>query len=71
LDQDSDERPLKKRRVALHEDKSEDEGSQWVIYELSSVKESLDTIAAEAREDRRDILRTLQDLLHEIQQKCT
>jgi len=63
-----DERPSKKRRVSFREDESDDEGSQRVQYDLSSVKESLDTMAAEARQDRQDILSTLQDLLHEIQQ---
>jgi len=66
-----DERPLKKRRIAFHEDESDDEASERARYDLHSVKESLDTMAAEAREDRQEIRSILQDLLHTIQQNRT
>jgi hypothetical protein len=46
--------PIEKKGDLFHEDESKDKGSKCVTYELSSVKESLDTIAAEAEEDRQD-----------------
>lgn len=64
LDQDTDERPLKKRRV----NGSEDEQSEWVRHELNSIKESLDTIAVEAREDRGEMFNVLHDIILEIRQ---
>ena len=61
----ADERPLKKQHVSsLDEDLI-----RWVEHEISGVKEGLEKIATEAREDRRSIHATLQDLLHEIRQR--
>ncbi|KAF8961301.1 hypothetical protein BDZ97DRAFT_1921379 [Flammula alnicola] len=60
-----DERPLKKQRLAFRDE----DDMRWVQHEITGVKESLEKIAAEAREDRQDINRTLQELLHEIQQR--
>jgi hypothetical protein len=58
------ERPFKKQRVAFHE-----EDVDWMRamqHEITGVKESLEKIAAEAREDRRDISSMLQELLREL-----
>ncbi|KAF8798518.1 hypothetical protein BYT27DRAFT_7320414 [Phlegmacium glaucopus] len=47
----ADEHPLKKQRLALRDENN----MKWVRQEIAGVKESLEKIAAEAREDRRDI----------------
>ena len=62
----ADERPLKKQRLALRDENN----MRWVRHEIAGVKKtlkSLEKIAAEAREDRRDINSTLQELLCKIQ----
>jgi hypothetical protein len=59
----ADEPPLKKQRLTstlLEKD------MRWVRNEIVDVRESLEKIAAEAREGRRDINSTLQELLREI-----
>jgi hypothetical protein len=40
---------------------------KWLQNEIMGVKENLEKMAAEAREDRLVINSTLQELLHEIQ----
>jgi hypothetical protein len=41
----------------------------WVQDEIHGVRESLERIATEAREDREEINSTLQELLDEVRQK--
>jgi hypothetical protein len=41
---------------------------KWLQNEITGVKENLEKMATEAREDRLVINSTLQELLHDIQQ---
>jgi hypothetical protein len=54
---------LKKQRLAFH---NEDD-MKWLWNEIMGVKENLEKMAAEAREDRLVINSMLQELLHKIQ----
>lgn len=64
--QGSDEHLPKKRRVAL----GDEDDKRWVRSmrcEIADMKDSLDKMAAEAREDRDKIKTTLHELLNVIQ----
>jgi hypothetical protein len=59
------ERPPKKQRLTLRDEDTR----RWVRHEIAGVKESLEKMATEAREDRRDLNSTLEELLSEIRRK--
>jgi hypothetical protein len=59
----ADERPSKKQCLAF---RNKDD-MKWLQNEITGVKENLEKMAAEAREDRLVINSTLQELLHKIQ----
>lgn len=64
--QDSDEHLLKKRRVAL----GDEDDKRWVRSlrcEIVDMKDSLEKMAAEAREDRDNMKATLHEILRVIQ----
>jgi len=60
-----DERPLKRPRLSLRDEVD----MTWVQDEINGVRECLKRIATEAREDREEINRSLQELLDEVRQK--
>jgi hypothetical protein len=64
-DDADDERPLKRPRLSLRDEVD----MTWVQDEINGVRESLERIATEAREDREEINSTLQELLDEVRQK--
>jgi hypothetical protein len=55
----SNERPLKRRRLAPSCD---DDNMRWVRHEIAGVKETLEEMASEAREDRQQVISTLDEL---------
>ena len=57
-----DERPLKRLRLSLHDEVD----MTWVQDEINGVRECLERIATEAREDREEINRSLQELVDEV-----
>jgi len=61
----ADERPLKRQRLAPR-DKDD---IRWLQDEIIGVKESLEQMAAEAREGREDLTNLIQELLQEIQRR--
>ena len=58
-----DEGPLKRPCLSLRDEVN----MTWVQDEINDVRESLERIATEAREDREEINSTLQELLNEVQ----
>lgn len=60
----SEGRPLKKQRLAHDKD-----DIRWVRDEITGVKESLEQMAAEAREGREDLNNSMQELLQEIRRR--
>jgi hypothetical protein len=59
----TDERPSKRQCLTGIED-----DVRWLKGEISSIRESLREIAAQAREDRQSLDLVLNDILHEVQQ---
>ena len=59
-----DERSWKRQRLCLRDEID----MTWVQDEITGVRESLERIATEAREDRQEISNTLQELLDEVRQ---
>ena len=56
----SNERPLKRRRLTPRD--CDDDNMKWVRREIAGIKETLKEMASEAREDRRKIISTLEEL---------
>ena len=54
----SNEHLLKRRHLTLHDN----DNMRWVQREIASIKEALEEMASEAREDRRNFISTLEDL---------
>jgi predicted transcriptional regulator len=54
----SNEHPLKRQRLTPRDD----DNMRWVRHEIASIKEALEEMASEAREDRRKIISTLEEL---------
>jgi len=59
-----DEHPLKRLHLSLRDEVD----MTWVQDEINGVRECLERIATEAREDREEINRSLQELLDEVRQ---
>jgi predicted AlkP superfamily pyrophosphatase or phosphodiesterase len=53
----SNERPLKRRRLAHRDD-----NMRWVQSEIADIKETLEEMASEAREGRQHLISTLEEL---------
>ena len=54
----SNERPLKRRHLAS----PDDDNMRWVRCEIAGIKETLEEMASEAREDRQNLISTLEEL---------
>lgn len=54
----SNERPLKRRRLAP----CDDDHMRWVQHEIAGVKETLEEMASEAREDRQYFISKFEEL---------
>ena len=65
------ERPLKKRlqevQVAPHRDNNCDRNMGWMRREIASIKETVEEMASEAREERDNLQSVLADILAEVQ----
>jgi hypothetical protein len=60
----SNERPLKraKRRCVAPREDSDNNNMRWVLHEIAGIKETLEEIAFEVREDRQHLISTLEEL---------
>lgn len=56
--QDSNEHPLKRQHLTPHDD----DNMRCVRREIAGIKEALEEMASEAREDRRKFISTLEEL---------
>ena len=54
----SNERPLKRQRLTPHDD----DNMRWVRREISGIKETLEEMASEAREDREIFISMFEEL---------
>lgn len=54
----SNEHPLKRRHLALRDD----DNMRWVRREIAGIRETLEEMASEAREDRQNFMSALEEL---------
>jgi len=54
----ANERPLKKQRLTPRDD----EHMRWVRHEIAGIKDTIEEMALEAREDRRNLNRILEEI---------